>query len=133
MDNAPSVRSLVIGAAIALAVGVAASYLWQQPAAVAVISGGAPTPVIETPRNEVVPVADLAFTWRGSKDATRVVVIDLANPNSPIIDRTVSGDRYEPTPEERGAFISGRQYHWFVEAQIEGGTRSSTAAQFTMR
>jgi hypothetical protein len=133
MANGPSVKSLVLIAAVAVVAGVVGSYLWQQPGAVAVLGGGPPTPIIEFPKDEVVPAPVLEFKWRGAADLTRVVVIDLADPKKPIIDRVVAGDKYAPIDEERSAFVSGRQYHWFVESQIEGGTRSSTAAQFTMR
>ena len=133
MENMPSLRSLIIGAAIAVAVGILGSYLWQQPAAVAVLRGGAATPTLESPKDEVIPASALTFKWRGSGDSTRIVVVDLSAPDKPVIDRTVGGDRYEPTPDERGKFVAGRQYHWFVEARSDNASRSSTAAQFTMR
>ena len=129
----PTTRSLIVVAAIAVAVGVVGSYLYQQPGAVAMLSGGTPTPVVETPKDEVVPLADLSFKWKGSTDATRLVVIDLATPGDPIIDKVVTGDRYLPAEDERRRFVSGREYHWFVEAQVGGGSRSSAAAQFSMR
>jgi hypothetical protein len=131
-EGMPSLRALIVGGAVAVALGILGSYLWRQPAAVAVLSGGLATPVVDAPKDEVVPLADLAFKWRGS-GATRVVVIDLGTPDKPVIDRVVSGDEYKPADDERAKFASGRQYHWYVEAQREGATRSSTAAQFTVR
>jgi hypothetical protein len=132
-DGMPTLRSLLVGAAIAVAVGVVGSYLWRQPAAVAVLSGGAAAPVVETPKDEVVPVGDLTFKWRAGRGRTRLVVVDLSAPDRPIVDRVVDGDEYQPGNDERGRFVSGRQYHWYVEAQTDGASRASTAAQFTVR
>jgi hypothetical protein len=76
----------------------------------------------------------LAFEWSGpSPDArVRLNVIDLDRPAEPLIEREVTGSRYEPTPEERGRFGPGQSLHWYVEA-LDGSGNTSATARFRVQ
>jgi len=128
-------RKVVTVAAGAVAAGVLLSYLAQRPAGVALLRGdGVSVPQVTTPRDETMPAAAVTFEWKGPTDSARLVVVDMSQPQSPIIDREVAGERYEPTPEERKLLVTGHSYHWYVEAKgPQGRGRSSAAAQFEVR
>lgn len=84
------------------------------------------------PANDESVTADaLAFEWSGTPPDGRVRlnVVDLDRPAEPLIEREVSGTRYEPTPEERGRFRPGQSLHWYVEAR-GGAGGTSPAARF---
>ena len=99
----------------------------------AVRGGGAVvTPV--TPVNATVPIDSLTFEWTAGAAAgpLRLVVVALDDAGTPLIDRDVTGTRYEPTADERRRFQAGREYHWFVEYRGAGGG-TSAAARFRLR
>ena len=96
-----------------------------------VMRGGAATLVLVQPSNVSVSPADLVFEWRGpsATDRVRLNVIDLDRADAPLIDRDVSGSRYEPTPEERSRFRSSQSLHWYIQV----GGETSPAASFRVR
>lgn len=96
-----------------------------------VMRGGAATLVLVQPSNVSVSPGDLAFEWRGTSaaDRVRLNVIDLDRADAPLIDRDVSGSRYEPTSEERSRFRSGQSVHWYIQV----GSETSPAASFRVR
>jgi hypothetical protein len=128
-------QKAVTVALVAVAVGVLVSYLAQRPTGIALLRGNTTAvPQVTTPINETMPAAAVTFEWKGPTDLARLVVVDVAQPQKPIIDREVAGERYEPTPEERKLLVSGHSYHWYVEAKgPQGRGRSSAAAQFEVR
>jgi hypothetical protein len=92
---------------------------------------GGTTLVPVRPVDTTVSVDELAFEWQGA-DRVRLNVVELNRADAPLIDREVTGSRYEPTAEERRRFRSGQSLHWFVEARGgPGGT--SPAARFRVR
>ncbi len=96
-----------------------------------VMRGGVATLVLVRPSNVSVSSADLVFEWRGpsATDRVRLNVIDLDRADAPLIDRDVTGSRYEPTPEERSRFRSSQSVHWYIQA----GSETSPAASFRVR
>ncbi len=92
------------------------------------------TPV--APQDATIARDALTFEWTAGATAgpLRLVVLALDDAGAPLIDRDVSGARYEPTPDERGRFVSGREYHWFVEYRGAGaGAGTSASARFRVR
>ena len=81
-----------------------------------------------------VPVDEISFEWQGASatDRVRLNVVDLDRPDQPLIEREVTGSRYEPTPEERRRFRPGQSVHWYVEGR-GGSGGSSAAASFRVR
>jgi predicted anti-sigma-YlaC factor YlaD len=95
---------------------------------------GAPALVPVRPVDVSVSVDELSFEWRGTSadDRVRLNVVDLDRADEPLIEREVTGSRYEPTPEERRRFRSGQSLHWYVEAR-SGAGGTSPAASFRVR
>ena len=129
------VRKVALVAGVAIVVGFAGSYLAQRPSGVALLRGETiAVPQVSGPNDETIPATKVVFEWKATTPSTRLVVVDLGQPEKPAIDREVSGDRYEPDAAEKKLFISGRAYHWYVQAKgSDGHTRSSAAAQFEVR
>jgi hypothetical protein len=94
------------------------------------LRGGHTALVPIRPVDDVFISADeLTFEWRGSSatDRVRLNVVDLDRPDEPLIEREVTGSRYEPTPDERRRFRSGRSVHWYLERRSGSGGPSPTA------
>jgi hypothetical protein len=72
---------------------------------------------------------ELTFEWRGASatDRVRLNVVDLDQPDQPLIEREVTGSRYEPTADERRRFRSGQSVHWYLERRSGSGGPSPTA------
>ena len=70
--------------------------------------------------------SEIVFEWRGGSatDRVRLNVVELERADAPMIDREVTGSRYEPTPEERSRFRSGQSVYWYVEARGRSGGTS---------
>jgi hypothetical protein len=128
-------RKVMIVSLVAVVAGVALSYFSQRPAGVALMRGSSDAiPQVTAPKDETMPAAAVSFEWKRTTESTRLVVIDVAEPQKPVIDREVAGERYEPTADERKRFVTGRSYHWYVEARgSQGRGRASAAAQFEVR
>jgi hypothetical protein len=127
-------RLLAMGATIAVAAGVAGSYLYREPAAVAILTGErAIAPITVSPRNETVASHELRFEWKAA-DAVRIVVIDLSADDKRVIDRVVVESPYAPSDEEREALRSSHQYQWYVETVASDGRgMTSGAGRFAIR
>ena len=98
------------------------------------LRGGTTALVPVRPADESISADELAFEWRGASatDRVRLNVVDLDRPDQPLIEREVTGSRYEPTPEERRRFRPGQSVHWYVEAR-GGSGGASAAASFRVR
>ena len=72
---------------------------------------------------------ELTFEWRGASatDRVRLNVVDLDQPDQPLIEREITGSRYEPTVDERRRFRSGQSVHWYLEPRSGSGGPSPTA------
>src|SRR5688572_27574065 len=78
-------------ALVAVAAGVFISYLAQRPTGIALLRGNTTAvPQVTTPINETMPAAAVTFEWKGPTDSARLVVVDVAQPQKPIIDREVA-------------------------------------------
>jgi hypothetical protein len=100
----------------------------------AVLRGGATVIELVRPVETRVTAEELTFEWKGTSagDRVRLNVVDLDRPGEPLIEREVTGSRYQPSPEEQRRFRPGQSVHWYVEAL--GGTGStSPAARFSVR
>jgi hypothetical protein len=77
---------------------------------------------------------ELIFEWRGASatDRVRLSVVDLDRPDQPLLEREVTGARYEPTADERRRFRSGQSVHWYLERR-SGSGGPSPAARFRVR
>jgi hypothetical protein len=97
--------------------------------------GETPLLVPVHPMDVAVTPDELTFEWQGTSgtDRVRLNVVSIDRPGEPLIDREVTGSRYEPTSEERRRFQPGQSLHWYVEAR--GGTAGGTspAARFRVR
>jgi hypothetical protein len=90
---------------------------------------GAPAALVPVrPVDVSISVEELSFEWQGASatDRVRLNVVDLDRPEEPLIEREVTGSRYEPTPEERRRFRPGQSVHWYVEGR--GGSGAPSAA-----
>jgi hypothetical protein len=98
------------------------------------LRGGTTALVPVRPVNASVSADELSFEWRGASatDRVRLNVVDLDRPDQPLIEREVTGSRYEPTPEERRRFRPGQSVHWYLEAR-GGSGGPSAAASFRVR
>jgi hypothetical protein len=105
--------------------------VWMRNEGGGTMRGGAAIAAVR-PVDTTVSIDELVFEWRGATDRVRLNVVDLERADAPLIEREVTGSRYEPTPEERSRFRSGQSLHWYVEARGgPGGT--SPAASFRVR
>jgi len=93
---------------------------------------GATAPTLVRPVDTTVAIDALVFEWKGEAARVRLNVVDLARADAPVIQRELTGSRYEPTAEERGRFSSGQSLYWFVEA-IGGTGGTSPAARFRVQ
>jgi predicted anti-sigma-YlaC factor YlaD len=96
--------------------------------------GGVAAIVPVRPVDVSVAPAEIIFEWQGTSatDRVRLNVVDLDRADQPLIEREVTGSRYEPTPEERSRFRSGQSLHWYVEGR-GGAVGTSPAARFRVR
>jgi hypothetical protein len=124
--------------AAAAAIVLAAVYLppWLRDRSTSSLRGGDAPVVLVRPVDSTVPSQDLAFEWTAASglDRLRLHVVAIDDPATPLIDREVSGTRYEPTADERRRLQPGKELHWFVEYR-GGGTAAGTspAARFRVR
>jgi hypothetical protein len=81
-----------------------------------------------------VPADEISFEWQGASatDRVRLNVVDIDRPDQPLIEREVTGSRYEPTPDERRRFRPGQSVHWYLEPRGRSGGPSA-AASFRVR
>ena len=96
--------------------------------------GGTTALVPIRPMDVTVSVEEISFEWRGASatDRVRLNVVDLDRPDQPLIEREVTGSRYEPTADERRRFRPGQSVYWYVEAR-GGSGGSSAAGRFRVR
>jgi hypothetical protein len=96
---------------------------------------GGPTALVPVrPVDVSVSAEEISFEWQGASatDRVRLNVVDLDRPDQPLIEREVTGVRYEPTPDERRSFRPGQTVHWYIEAR-GGSGGPSAAASFRVR
>jgi len=108
---------------------------WREPPGPALRGADA----VVTPLRPVGATLDLdslVFEWTATPaaGALRLHVVSLDDAATPLIERDVSGARYEPSADERRRFQPGRDYHWFLEYRGAGaGAGTSAAARFRVR
>lgn len=131
-DSRSSRRWMWVAAAAALLViAIVPVWLRRGNDAGDTLRSGA-TIVAVRPVDTTVSIDELVFEWQSTTDRVRLNVVDLDRADVPLIEREVTGSRYEPTAEERQRFRSGQSLHWYVEARGgPGGT--SPAASFRVR
>jgi hypothetical protein len=87
----------------------------------------------QSPSGEIDGSAALRFSWTGTAQPVRLVVVDVVRPE-PLIDRMVTGGSFEVPVEERSRFDRGRSYRWFVEYRDESGAiRTTPTTRFSLR
>jgi hypothetical protein len=98
------------------------------------LRGNATALMAVRPVDVSVSVDELSFEWQGASatDRVRLNVVDLDHPEQPLIERDVTGSRYQPTAEERRRFRPGQSVHWYLEPR-GGSSRPSAAASFRVR
>jgi hypothetical protein len=128
---APASRRWMWAAAAAAVVAIALVPVWIRNNAGQTMRGDAPI-VAVSPVDITVSIDQLVFEWRAASARVRLNVVDLERADAPLIEREVTGSRYEPTPEERSRFRSGQSIHWYVEAR-SGPAATSPAASFRVR
>jgi hypothetical protein len=108
---------------------------WLRNRSESAARGGGPPLVLVSPVDSSVAVQDLAFEWKADAgvDRVRLFVVALDDPAKPIIDREITGTRYEPAPDERSRLQAGRELHWFLEYRDGSATATSPAARFRLR
>lgn len=133
-----SAASRLVYLAAAAGIVLAAMFLpsWLRERSDSVVRGGTAPIVLVRPVDSTVSAQDLAFEWRANTgvDRFRLHVIAIDDPARPLIEREVSGTRYEPTQDERSRLQPGRELHWFIEYRGAGtATGTSPAARFRLR
>jgi hypothetical protein len=131
----PVFWSLAAAAVLVLAVG--GSYLLRDaPTEAPVFRGDTLAVELLQPVTEEIAAADLVFEWR-TPDAVgpvRLRVVDLARPDSPVIDRTGVLSGYRPEPAELARLRPGIPYRWFIEYRADAGAVvTSPAGRFEIR
>ena len=133
---AAATRLVYLAAAACFVLAVVFLPSWLRERSESAIRGGGAPVVLVRPVDSTVPSQDLAFEWKADPgvDRFRLHVIAIDDPGKPLIEREVSGTRYEPTQEERSRLQPGRDLHWFLEYR-DGGTATGTspAARFRLR
>jgi hypothetical protein len=134
---APLSRRWGWGAAAAALVALALIPLWLARGGDGedVLRGNASPIRAVHPHDVTVSVETLSFEWTGAPADARVRlnVLSLDRPGEPIIEREVTGSRYEPTAAERSRFRSGESVRWYVELLGPRGGGPSPAARFSVR
>jgi hypothetical protein len=126
-------RLVYVAAAAVLVLAAVLVPSWWRTRSDSTLRGGGTAVTLIRPVDTTTSVADLAFEWRAEPgvDRLRLHLVSIDAPEKPLIDREVSGTRYEPTADERAQLQPGRELHWFIEYR-EGGatTGTSPAASF---
>jgi hypothetical protein len=125
---------LAAAAVIVLAAVLAPS--WWRARSDSALRGDATTVTLIGPVDATVSAPDLTFEWSAAAgiDRLRLHVVAIDDPAKPLIDREVSGTRYEPTADERSHLPSGSDLHWFIEYRDAAtATGTSPAARFRLR
>jgi hypothetical protein len=126
-------RLAYLAAAASLVLAAIVVPYWMRESETA-LRGAVAVVALVQPVDATVALETLTFEWKAGDIAgpLRLYVVALDDPATPLIDRDVSGSRYEPTAEERSRLRAGREYHWFVEYR-GGGAGTSPAARFRVR
>lgn len=124
-------RRLAVAAAVLLAVG-GGLYVTGRPPAVDRGSSG--EVVMQSPIGEVAASSPVRFAWSGIDGPARLLVVDVAESSTPLVDRMVTGASTELLAGERARFEGGKIYHWFLEYEDAAGARHSTpTSRFSLR
>jgi hypothetical protein len=129
-------RYLYVAAAAVLVVAAAVAPSWWRGRSDSAFRGDANAVTLVRPIDATVSATDLAFEWTTGSgvDRLRLHVVAIDDPSKPLIDRDVTGTRYEPTADERSRLQSGRELHWFIEYRDSAtATGTSPAAGFRVR
>ena len=136
-DRSPWWASRVAYVAAAASIVLAAMIVptWLRNRSESTARGGGPPLVLVSPVDSSVAVQDLVFEWKANAgvDRVRLFVVAIDDPAKPLIDREVTGSRYEPASEERSRLQSGRELHWFLEYRDGTATATSPSARFRPR
>ena len=122
-----------LGAALAVILGLGYFLVQNNADRDAVFRGAEAGVELVRPVNTRVAAVDLLFEWRADEQLGpfRLRVIDLADPEKPLIDRANIKSGYRPTDAERQRLRSGVSYRWFVEFRsASGGVDTSPAGRF---
>ena len=100
-----------------------------------VMRGEATGLMLVQPVDAVVAPDEVTFEWSGAPAGARLRlnVVNLDRPDAPLIERDVTGSRYQPSAEERARFQSGQSLHWLVELLDAGGAGTSPTSRFRVR
>jgi hypothetical protein len=129
-------RLMYLAAAAAVVLAAVFVPSWWRSRSDSALRGGDTVVTLVRPVDSTVSAQELAFEWTAAPgvDRLRLYVVAIDDPAAPLIDRDVSGTRYEPAADERSRLQPGRELHWFIEYR-DGGTASGTspAASFRVR
>jgi hypothetical protein len=129
-------RFAYLAAAASLALAVLVVPAWLRDRSDPVVRGDGAVVAPVRPVDATIATGTLTFEWTAAANAgaLRLYVVALDDAGTPLIDRDVSGTRYEPTADERSRLQAGREYHWFVEYRGGGaGAGTSASARFRLR
>ena len=124
---------LTAAAAVLIAVGV---YLLAPDRTPSMARGGGAAADLLRPSRATVAANELRFEWTVPEGTTRqsLTVVDLSQPDEPVISRDDVRPGYVPTAEERLRLKPGVTYRWFVECRTAtGATAVSPSATFSIR
>jgi predicted anti-sigma-YlaC factor YlaD len=129
-------RLVYFAAAAAVLLGIVLVPSWWRERSDSALRGGETPVTLIGPVDTTVSAQELGFEWRAESgvDRLRLRVVAIDDPAKPLIERDVSGTRYEPAADERSRLQPGSELHWFIEYR-EGGTATgiSPAARFRVR